>query len=374
MKYDNPIRVFLGLLCLAGFAALLWGQRDRALSGENDFIPFYVGAVEAGGEALYDAQTSYRFQEEHFGAVGESLRYIRLPYYALLLKPLTWLGSYENAYAAYTLLRLLAIVLFIWLWPREGRWDALMFALMSLPLFISMMTGQDTVLLLPLIAWAMRLSKHGKDFEAGLILSLCAIKPHLLLLLPVALVLQNRWAILQGGAIGGILLMALSFAAGGLGWMATFIDVLRQDAIHPDPQVMPNLVGLLAGIPYQHVWTVIGSLATLVAVALIARRGSFETGLAAATAGSLLIAGHAYISDLVILLPGMMALAQAARSSAMERLFAFAWLGPVLPLLLLIGRPASYAPQFVLPLTLLAMAIAHQGAEPKPQQTVAALE
>lgn len=373
MKYDNPIRVFLGLLCAAGFTALLWSQMDRAFSGANDFMQLYVGAVEAGGPALYDPQASYRFQQKQFGAVAEAIIYVRPAYYALLLKPLTWLGSYANAHAAYTVLRLLAIVAFVLLWPKQGRWDAVMFTLMSLPLFIGLMNGQDTVFLLPLIAWSLRSAERGKDFQAGLALSLCAIKPHLLILVPVALVAQRRWGILKGGLAGGGALFVLSCVAGGIGWVGSFLAVLGDDVIHPDLQVMPNLAGLLDGVPQGELWTGVGAVAALAAVAVTARYGSFAAGIAAATVGSLLVTGHAYVSDVVVLLPGLLAVAQEPNGPPAGKFFAFVWLGPILPLLLLIGRPASYAPQVILPLTLLALAFAvkRRGPETEPQLTLA---
>ncbi len=373
MKYDNPIRVFLGLLCAAGFAALLWSQTDRAFSGANDFMQLYVGAVEAGGPALYDPQASYRFQQEQFGAVAEAIIYVRPAYYALLLKPLTWLGSYAKAHAAYTALRLLAIVGFVLLWPKHGRWDAVMFTLMSLPLFIGLMNGQDTVFLLPLIAWALRSAEQGKDFQAGLALSLCAIKPHLLLLVPVALVAQGRWGVVKGGLVGGAALFALSCVSGGLGWVGSFLAVVGNDVINPDLQVMPNLAGLLEGVPRAELWTATGAVGALAAVAVTARYGSFAAGIAAATIGSLLLSGHAYVSDVVVLLPGLLAIAQEPAAQPAAKFFAFVWLGPILPLLLLIGRPASYAPQIALPLTLLALAIAarRQRFEIEPELTLA---
>lgn len=369
MKYDNPIRVFLGLLCAAGFTALLWSQMDRALSGANDFIQLYVGAVEAGGPDLYDPEASYRFQEEQFGGRADAVIYVRPAYYALLLKPLTWLGSYDAAHAAYTVLRLLAIVLFVLLWPKRGRWDAVMFLLMSLPLFIGLMNGQDAVFLLPLIAWALRSAERGNDFQAGLALSLCAFKPHLLVLVPVALVAQRRWGVLKGGLAGGAALFALSCVSGGLNWVGSFLAVVSSDVIHPDLQGMPNLAGLLDGLPQAGLWTAVGAGAAVAAVAATARYGSFTTGIAAATVGSLLVSGHAYTSDVVVLLPGLLAIAQEPGGPPAAKLFAFVWLGPILPLLLLIGRPSSYAPQIALPLTLLALAFAahrqHHGREPE---------
>ncbi|MDA0203951.1 MAG: glycosyltransferase family 87 protein [Acidobacteria bacterium] len=373
MKYDNPIRVFLGLLCAAGFTALMWSQMDRALSGANDFMQLYVGAVEAGGPALYDPEASYRFQQEEFDAVAEAIIYVRPAYYALLLKPLTWLGSYANAHAAYTVLRLLAIVGFVLLWPKQGRWDAVMFTLMSLPLFVGLMNGQDTVFLLPLIAWALRSAEQGKDFQAGLALSLCAIKPHLLILVPVALLAQRRWGVLKGGLAGGVALFALSCIAGGFGWLGSFLAVVGNDVINPDLQVMPNLAGLFDGVPHAELWAGVGAVAAVAAVAATARYGSFAAGIAAATVGSLLVTGHAYVSDVVVLLPGLLAVAQEPSGPPAGKFFAFVWLGPILPLLLLIGRPASYAPQVILPLTLLTLALAvnRRGPAAEPQLTPA---
>jgi hypothetical protein len=358
MKYDNLIRVFLGLLCAASFAALMWSQKDRALNGANDFMQLYAGAMEAGGPALYDPETSYRFQERQFGGRAEAVIYVRPAFYALLLKPLVWLGSYTAAHAAYTLLRLLAVVGFLLLWPKQGRWDAVMFTLMSFPLFVGMMNGQDTVLLLPLIAWALRCSERGEDFQAGLALSLCAIKPHLLVLVPLALAVQRRWGVLRGGLAGGAVLFALSCVSGGIGWIGSFLAVVNSDVIHPDRRAMPNLAGLFEGLPHADLWTIAGALGAAVAVAAAARYGSFAAGIAAATIGSLLVTGHSYASDLVVLLPGMLAVAQEPTGPAAGKFLAFVWLGPILPLLLLIGRPASYAPQVLLPLTLLALAAA----------------
>jgi len=314
--------------------------------------------MEAGGPALYDPQKSYGFQEEQFGAIAEAVVYVRPAYYGLLLKPLTWLGSYGKAYAAYTGLRILAIVGFILLWPKQGRWDATMFTMMSLPLFVGMANGQDGVLLLPLIAWAFRSIDRGKEFEAGLALSLCAVKPHLLVLVPVALVAQRRWGALRGGLCGGAALFALSCVSGGFGWVGSFLRTVELGVIHPNPQTMPNLAGLLEGTPHVGFWTAIGTSAALVAVAIAARRGSFAEGFAAATVGSLFVSGHAYAADVVVLLPGLLVVVQDSKTTPTLKLLAFLWLEPVLPLLVIMGSPASYIPQTLLPLTLFAIALA----------------
>ncbi len=370
---DWLARGFVCLMCLAGFTALLWGERDRITAGANDFIPLYVAATEVGGPALYDRQAYYDFQQERFGEYSDSLIYSRPPYYALLLKPLTWLGSFEAAYGVYWLLRATAIFAFLMLWPRADAADAVLYVCLSFPLISSLANGQDVAFLLPLLALALRFEGRGKPFHAGITFALCAFKFHLLILLPATLIAQKRWDVLRGLAAGAAALIAVSFAAGGWSWPSRYADILLLGELHPNPDVMPNLNGLLASLPGALGWEIAGGAATIVVVALAARRGDFALGLGAAALGSLLVSRHAYMADLVILLPGLLATAQR-QGTASAKLIAFAWLGPVLPLLLVTGHPLSYIPQVALAAALAGYALlrlAGEGPVEQSRQTTA---
>jgi len=59
--------------------------------GANDFAAFYTGARLAGTGKLYDVEPQYEEQKKQFGSYMRVVTFIRLPFYALLLKPLAWL-------------------------------------------------------------------------------------------------------------------------------------------------------------------------------------------------------------------------------------------------------------------------------------------
>ncbi len=67
-----------------------------------------------------------------------------------------------------------------------------MFLCLSLPALAGLLQGQDVAFLLLLAALAIRLEGGGQDFAAGLVLSLCSIKFHPFLLLPVLLLAQGK--------------------------------------------------------------------------------------------------------------------------------------------------------------------------------------
>ncbi len=356
MRGDTLIRAALGLFFLAAATALYWGYNGRAFSRANDFVPLYVAAQQVGGDHLYHPAAYYEFQQRHFGEYSKALIYSRPPFYALLLAPLAWLGSFEASYAAFTVLRAAAIGTFLFVWPRSQRADAALFLCLSFPVFVSMVNGQDVVVLLPLMALAWRLEERGKSFAAGLAFALCATKFHLLILLPAALIAQGRWGVMRGLAAGAGGLIGLSFVAGGRSWPTDYADLLRRGELHPDTHTMPNLHGLLDGLPAAATWEATAVAATIAGVALAARRGDFAYGLAAASIGSLLVSRHCYVSDLTILLPGLLAAAHML-TSPLVKVFALSWLGPILPLLLMIGRPLSYVPQVGLVLMLGALVV-----------------
>jgi len=52
------------------------------------------------------------------------------------------------------------------------------------------------------MAGVLLLSNRGRDVPAGLLLALCTAKPHLFLLLPVALVARRRWRLLASASAG----------------------------------------------------------------------------------------------------------------------------------------------------------------------------
>ena len=335
---QGDLKAKLGISCAAILAigAMLYGARERALSGANDFIPLYVSALTVGTDGLYAIEPYMDFQTERFGAAGESLRFTRLPFYAVLLAPLRLL-DYQTAYGVWSLFRLAAVVAFVLLWTgARSKADTFLFVSLSMPIYMALLTGQDTLLLLPLIALALRYEKT-RPFAAGFALSLCAIKFHLFTLVPVLLLTQRRWDIGKGFLAGGGVLAALSFVGGGRTWPADYLRTLLDGRVHPETIRMPNLHGLGMPLPVE-----LGACALIAVTAWFAmRRLPFDVGLATALTGGVLLSYHCYVMDTVILVPALMIVLLRAETDWM-RLASVIFLSPLPSLLLLTGPPKSY--------------------------------
>lgn len=288
-------------------------MRHSLMSGANDFAALYNGAQQAASGRLYDFAPQYEAQQMQFGYFMPAVVFTRLPFYAVLLKPLTWL-DYVSAWRLFLLLNILCTVWFFgkWLWNDAL---ALLLGASFLPIYAALANGQDVWLAASLFALAMLLERRGRDFSAGAVLSLCAIKPHLFVLVPLVVAVQRRWRFFAGAAAGGTLLMVVSFLAEGTGWVVEYIHTLGDPRIHPNLGVMPtlrNLVAMAGGPPWLY-WAL--CVLTAIAVAVVAFRSArLETGLAAALAGGLAANYHTYLPDTVLLLPAF-ALLRAVRLS-----------------------------------------------------------
>ena len=109
---DGTIKVGIALCGLALGVSLSVSSAGRALEGANDFIPFYVAAGLAGSPEIWNSEPYYQFMDERFGQVGEALVWLRPPFYALLLHPLSLL-NYDAAHLAWWLLRMGALAGFL---------------------------------------------------------------------------------------------------------------------------------------------------------------------------------------------------------------------------------------------------------------------
>ena len=311
---------------------------ERALTGYNDFLPMYVAAQFVGTPDLYNPTAYHTFMATNFNLVAEAYLFIRMPFYAALLWPLGIL-SYQNAYLAWVLLRTSAIAGFFVLWRLPSRADVITFAALNVPLFAAWAGGQDVVIFLILIAAATHWENTSRPFAAGLILSLSAIKPHLIILLPLLLIAQRRGRMAAGFITGGIAVMVLNFAVAGLSWPIQYFAVLTDERIHPGRFRMPNLHGLVFGLPYYEIWLALGSIAVVAATWMAVRRVDFRRGLGIVVLGSMLISYHSFMPDCVILFPLFLDAICRAKWGWL-RFLSLVVMAP--PLILMAGSPRPY--------------------------------
>lgn len=330
----------VGLSFLALLVAL---QPDRILRGHNDFVQLYAGAQLAGTSQLYSREANLKLIQKTHGFTMESVVYTRPPFYAVLLRPLGWL-PYQVAYAVYSLASFGCMVWFVWRFRREC--PALpVLAAMGFPLFVTLCTGQDAGFLLATLGAAMLLMRAGRDFWAGLVLTLLAIKFHLFVFLPLALLLRRRWVVLAGGAVGSFGLLAI----GGWARLVEYAAVLRDPWIHYSAEHMPNLHGVAAIVGGG--WALEAGLvaALLVGFVWIAMRAAdFEMVLGLSLVCGLLVSFHSGIADDIVLYPALVMMLEPR----VKALAAMA-LTPVPFVMVMVGPPYTLA----LPAMLVGMVI-----------------
>jgi hypothetical protein len=286
--------------CLIGAAACL-GIGFSIPERGGDFTEFYAAGKLAGSGQLYNLPRVQEIERLH----GDTeIPFGRLPFYAVLFKPLAAL-PYAWARLVWLIVNAIALAGFAAVWPVERR-DRLAISLCwCCPAALLLSMGQDTALFLLFAALGFRLLHANRDFAAGLVFSLCAAKFHLALGIPVFLLARRRWVAVLAGAVGGLVQLAVSFAAEGREWPANLLRLSSVSEFSPAMPKMPNLLGLTHWLPHGIVIEASLALLVLCAVWLISRRSTSATGATAALIGGLLVSHHAYVYDCLLLLPAL---------------------------------------------------------------------
>ena len=289
------------LLCLGAMAlwatALPW---QRVWAGHNDFMQLYAGGTLAGGPALYSSEAN-RVLGEQLGFWMPAVQFVRLPYYAALLKPLAKL-PYHAAYVVFQGVCLAATLVFAFLSRRKAR-TVPWFLLISIPVLTSFANGQDVMIVLLCSAAAVYFDQADDPWLAGMCLALCSIKFHLFVFTPVALLLHRKWRFAAAAALGVALELAASFAVAGWRWPLQYAEFLGNPLLHPAPYVLPNISGIAGGnFSLELALTLaVGGLT----VYLCRHAKSFSAAFTLCIFAGLLVARHSYIQDgaLLLLIP-----------------------------------------------------------------------
>lgn len=356
--------------------ALAYLQRGRALSGQNDYVSFYVGGKLAGTDSLYSRPANESAIRFILGFTMDNVTFVRPPFYAALHKPLSVL-PYLTAYAVFSLAMLSCVIWFVIRFSKEC--PALPFiAAMSIPILGALCDGQDTLFLVAMIGVAIMLFRAGRDFAAGLVIALCAIKFHLFLFIPLALLIRGRWRVIAGGATGVAGLTALGTFVCGVDSMRQFLTTIRDPWINASATIMPNLHGMVAVFGGGAVVEA-GLIAIVVAafVWLAWRVHNLEILLAASLIAGLLTSFHSGVPDDVLLLPAFVLLTVNCAESRLRVLTGLV-LTPVPYFLVLADAPFNV----FLPLALLGLfamiclnavrgATTENGPKPSPAATEA---
>jgi hypothetical protein len=185
-------------LVLIFFASLI--PISRPIS---DFLPFYAGGKILGPQ-IYSSDQAIGVEREvapDLMSRPEANRVVtRPPFYYLPFWPLSHL-DYRVAVCIWAIGSLMAGVGFLLLWPCSTS-KLLKYSTWFFPLMMALMQAQDCLVLLLIIATSATLRSRGRNFAAGLVLSLCSAKPSTLLFMPLAPVSFRSWRS-GGGLVAG---------------------------------------------------------------------------------------------------------------------------------------------------------------------------
>jgi len=357
--FSRPLAVVLCLTGLAVNCVIVGPAAFRtAFQGRNDFRQFYIGGKLAGSGSFYNANRIEQAQREAFGYSNQHLTPVRLPFYYSLLSPLARL-PYRLALLLWTATTTLAAIFFVGLYPGVRRPEFAIACCWSLPLVFSIAIGQDVSLVLLILAVMLRVLYGGKPALAGLILSLCAIKFNLFLLLPLLFVGKREWRLAAGFSIGTILLLTVSFIAGP-GWPGSYIALILDPAVDPNSTLMPNLHAAVAHIPGKEFVEFFLSLTVIAMVWRIARRARFDVALAATLLGSILLTRHVYLQDCAVLVGSLVTVFEQS-TNALVRNAALLLLLPFVYLFIFFRNGAAVAALFLLLLVAMRLAKIRRG-------------
>jgi hypothetical protein len=231
------------LATIAGILTLAYVTLVEFHSGTppNDFLQFYVGAGTLGAPDFYGTAAE-RATRESLSQHQFPMVFVRLPFYAWLLRPLTRL-SYHTAYVIWQAASAASFFAAVLLRHRHRLVVAVASA-WSIPIALAWIRGQDVGFLLLALTLAMFLLETGRPGAGGAMLSLCAVKWNLFLTLPLFLVRFRSARFLLGFFITLTIILLVSFAVAGAGWPGEYLRLLQRPELSPHVDGMPNLRGL----------------------------------------------------------------------------------------------------------------------------------
>jgi hypothetical protein len=329
------------LLAVLLMSSLAVSRAEPQLEGHNDFLALYAAPHLIASGNLYDGPALLQKEAELTGLYSQNLGFIRPPFVAALLWPLSQL-PYRSALRVWQAASLLTIITFALSWTPPARQYTALFVSMSIPALLAWLNGQDTPFILLAVAATVRLHLAGKPALAGLVFALCAAKGHLFLLAPIWILARRDWGFLRGLLAGGLALAALSTLVAGWSWPLDMWRAVQNPAFSPNPQLMPNLHGAFEAMPAGWAIELALSLTVIAGAWILARRAEFLPGFAGLLIGGILLARHSYSADLLIVLPGCLAAIALCKAAAL-RLTAIALLTPPIALAIQLGRPYSLA-------------------------------
>jgi hypothetical protein len=222
------------VVCITGIMTLYYKRFLDAGQG-TDFPHFYCAAkiVAAGlGHQLYDISLQWEFQRRYTGRVGNF--FIHPPFETWIYLPFAGLPV-QAAYLAWTLFNLVVLAVAAWLFHSRLSLPispglTLVLLLSFVPVSLTFLQGQDTILLLLVFVLTCVALGEGKNFEAGCLLALGLFKFQFALPAAVIFFVSRKGAskkmLAAGIALVAVVLVLISLGISGWSSVASYPRLL----------------------------------------------------------------------------------------------------------------------------------------------------
>ena len=256
-------------LALSGWIWFLRADNPEGGPQHADFRQLYTAGymVRTGHRRqLYDYAAELEFQHKLVSQQAYILPFYRPAYEALVLSPLSFLSLVHAFWvmvglnAVFLTLTFLALKSCMGTVARVGNWLPPVIFVSYYPVMVAIMRGQDTILLLFLLAAAYACLSRGLSVRAGILTGLGLFKFHLTLPLAFLFLIWRRWRFFAAFAMTALLLAGLSVWLTGIAQATLYVHELRylaQGSLSANllaryaivrQETMPNLHGLVFGM------------------------------------------------------------------------------------------------------------------------------
>jgi Glycosyltransferase family 87 len=297
LRPGHGVTAAIGTSAVLGFIDLQWSSTLHYRLAQPDFYVYYLAAQlgrARGWAAIYDPAV---FLPPVTAAIGKPLPYLNPPELAWLVTPLSFL---PYALAAWIWVGVLAAAFaVVWYLAAPGR--PLIRAIHGigaaalLPVFVSVLFGQVSLVVVAAVALSGWLLSRGRPWLAGVALGALILKPQIAFLVPPALLLAGYGRVFLAWIAVSVPLAVITLLATGT---AVFHHALQSlDAVKGVPG--PIQSSLLRQLPLPLAVIGIAAVLSLSVFNVWRLRGSGPSGpIAIGLLASILVSPYVNFYDL----------------------------------------------------------------------------
>jgi hypothetical protein len=321
-----PSELILGLLPLILSAQMLFFTAFliAGVHGIADFRQLYTGGymIRTGNsKQLYDYDAQKRYEAKLVPVEADfTLPVNHLAFEELLYAPLS-IFSYRTAYWIFFVVNALLLIVCLWLLQSRMRilsekwkWLPVFLFVGFYPIMRTFTHGQDSLVMLALLAGALWCLDRNRDLRAGLLVGLGIFKFQIVL--PVALLffIWRRWKFVAGFLASSSIAGLISFALVGLSGARAYLKTMMAMSVHLVSQAdivryatMPSAMFNLRGFAYGSLRDTLPPLGlqaitALLSIAVIWVAGRQRSSLTLAITVASLVSYHFLPHDASILI------------------------------------------------------------------------